>query len=213
MSKLTNAIPRDKFVPLFKEVREEVLAEDMPTLQRVRPSDVVGVSLFVWDEMVHRKVAEQPFKIAPIINSGMNGIYEFVEKELGRPPVTDVLATRFFNEVNPEMSFVDVTLVQCFPDDIHISDVEFSDNRRPVGGGKPEKGLRNYHGLHIFDDFIERLKAIARDQAVSRLSLVVGGKGLYEVFARHGFQVSETTMAQIAFKRTGVGFSMYMNVK
>lgn len=44
--------------------------------------------------MVHREVAKEPFKIAPVINGGMVGIYDFVRKELGREPITDVYTIR-----------------------------------------------------------------------------------------------------------------------
>lgn len=212
MADLSDTVPRDCFIPQFKEVREEVLATDMAALQHHRPSDVIGVSLYIWDEMVHRGIAKEPFKIAPIINDDMKGIYEFVRDELGAEPVTDVFATRFFNEVDPEMSFVDVTLLQCFPDDIFIADVEFSDNRRPIDGEPAVKGVRNYHGLHIFENFLDRIKALARERGVGRISLMVGGPGLYEVFLRYGFKVSESVMAQMAFENTGMGFPMYLEV-
>lgn len=212
MAELSDAVPRDRFIPMFDDVREEIVATDIDALEAHRPNDVVGVSLYVWDEMVHRGVTKEPFKIAPIINSGMVGIYDFVRKELGREPVTDVYSTRFFNEIDPTMSFVDVTLLQCFPDDIHIADVEFADNRRPIDDTAPVKGARNYHGLNIFDDFLERLKGVARDRGAGRLSLMVGGPGLYEVFARHGFKVGDSVMAQMAFETTRVGFSMYQDI-
>lgn len=169
--------------------------------------------MFVWDEMAHRGVAKQPFKIAPIVQKNYQGIYEFVQKELKRPPVSDVYAVSYFNDVDPEMSFVDVTLVQCYPDDIHITDVEFADNRHRVGTHQPEKGLRNYRGLHIFGDFIARLSDVARSRNISRISLMVGAKGLYPVFKRHGFEVSDTKMAQMAFKQVGLGFPMVRKVK
>ncbi|ASR08878.1 hypothetical protein CHY08_18245 [Rhizobium leguminosarum bv. viciae] len=212
MVDLSDTVPREKFIPLFKNVREELVANDIKTLEIHRPNDVIGVSLYIWDEMVHRGIAKEPFKISPIINNDMVGIYDFVREELGNEPVTDVYSTRFFNEIDAAMSFVDVTLLQCFPDDIHIADVEFADNRRPVDNTPPVKGARNYHGLHIFDDFLERLKGVARDRGVGRLSLMVGGPGLYEVFARHGFKVGESVMAQMAFKNTRMGFSMYQDL-
>jgi hypothetical protein len=212
MAELSQAVPRDRFTPLFDQVREEVVATGISDLEVHRPNDVVGISLYVWDEMVHRGVTKEPFKIAPIINNGMVGIYDFVRKELGSEPVTDVYSTRFFNEIDPDMSFVDVTLLQCFPDDIHIADVEFADNRLPVDNTKPVKGAWNYHGLHIFDDFLERLKGVARDRGVGRITLMVGGPGLYEVFARHGFKVGESVMAKMAFENTRMGFSMYQDV-
>lgn len=113
------------------------------------------------------------------------------------------------------MSFVDVSIVRCWPNDIHIADVEFSDNRKPLRGGSKVKGSTNrgYHGLHVFGEFIRRLKATAKEKDIQRISLMAADRELYPVFKRHGFKVSTAKMAQIAFKGAGVGFPMILEVK
>jgi hypothetical protein len=140
MNELADTVPKDQFMPLFERVVEQVLATDWPTFQKARPDHVASICMFIWDEMVERRVAHLPFKIAPYTNNGFNGVAQFIEKELGKPPVTDAYAVSFFNEIAPKTSFVDVSLVRCWPNDIHIADVEFSDNRRPVHPGTMFKG-------------------------------------------------------------------------
>jgi hypothetical protein len=78
--------------------------------------------------------------------------------------------------------------------------------------GKKGSAERNYRGLHVFDDFIERLNDVAKSKGVERISLMVAHAGLYPVFSRHGFVVSRTKMAQIAFKGAGVGYPMIRQV-
>lgn len=215
MSNLADSVPKDLFVPLFGRVDEVVLATDWATLQKAKPEQIAGICLFVWDEMVDREVTTQPFKIAPYTQNGFRGVAGFVEKELGQPIVSEAYAVSFFNEVTPKLSFVDVSLVRCFPNDIHIADVEFSDNRRPLHTGKMEKGStsRGYHGLHIFHEFIERLRGVAKEKGVERISLMVADAPLYPVFKKHGFEVSNTKMAQMAFRMAGNGFPMILKVK
>lgn len=215
MPELADSIPKDLFVPMFQEVKETVLATDWESFQKTRAKDVPGVCLFIWDEMVHRKVAAKPHKIAPIVDDDCNGIADFIRKELRKAPVTDAYAVSYFNEVDPKNSFVDVSLVRCWPNDIHIADVEFSDNRKPAHAGEKEKSSsqRNYHGLHVFGEFLGRLKDVARQKEIERISLMVAHNDLYEVFKRHGFHVSETEMAKFAFENVGVGFPMIHPVK
>lgn len=215
MADLADAVPKDLFIPLFEHVEEKVLAKDWATLQKVKPEHVPGICMFVWDEMVDRKATSSPFKIAPYTENGFKGVARFVEKELGKPIVTEAYAVSYFNEVAPKSSFVDVSLVRCFPNDIHIADVEFSDNRRPLHTGKKVKGStdRGYHGLHIFGEFIERLQGVAEGKGIERISLMVADAPLYQVFKKHGFEVSKTKMAQIAFKMAGTGFPMVLKVK
>lgn len=200
---------------MFEHVFEQVLAADWTTFQKARPQDVPGICMFIWDEMVHRNVTSFPFKIAPYTQNNFSGVAEFIQKELGRPPVTEAYAVSYFNEITPKTSFIDVSLVRCWPNDIHIADVEFSDNRLPVHAGPKIKGElgRSYHGLHIFGDFINGLRGVAKEKGVERISLMVADGALYPVFKKYGFEVSETYMAQIGFKKAGMGFPMVLQLK
>jgi len=214
MAKLSNAIPIDLFVPLFNNVKETILATDWASFQKNRAKDVSGICMFIWDEMVHRGVATEPFKIAPIIHNGFEGIAEFIREELKQEAVTEAYAVSFYNEIDPKNSFADVSLVHCWPNDIHIADIEFSDNRKPTHSDRKLKSSsrRNYHGLHVFGDFIKRLKSVAREKGIERISLLVAHKDLYPVFQRHGFRLSESKMARLAFENTGSGFAMILPV-
>lgn len=211
---LRDAVPKDLFVPLFKNVKENVLATDWQQLQKNRPTDIGGICLFIWDEMVHREEAKEPFKIAPIVNNGFKGIAQFVEHELGASPVKDAYAVSYYNEIESDESFVDVSLAHCWPNDIHIADVEFSDNRKPVGQVRYHKGAeRRYHGLHVFGEFLARLDRVAKDKGADRISLLVAHPDLHAVFTRHGFEVSPTDMAQRAFSMVGQGYAMIRRVR
>jgi hypothetical protein len=159
--------------------------------------------------MVHRGRVGDPFKIAPIINRGYGGIYEFVQRELGEAPVRDAFAVEFFNDLS-DKSFVEVSLAHCYPADIHICDVEFSDNRRKVDARDPTRAYRTFKGLHVFDDFLTRLKNVAQENGAERISLMVAFPGLHEVFSRHGFQIGETEMAKKAYAIAGKGYPMFL---
>ncbi|RWI99555.1 hypothetical protein [Mesorhizobium sp.] len=215
MAELADAVPKDRFEALFGRVREQVVAVGWDDFQKARPQDVSGICLFIWDEMVDRGVARKPFKIAPYTQNDFKGVAGFLERELKEKPVLEAYAVSYFNDVDPRVSFADVSLVRCWPNDLHIADVEFSDNRMPLPTGSKVKGSinRGYRGLHVFGEFIGRLKRIATEKGVERISLMVADRELYPVFKRHGFKLSTTKMAQIAFKGAGVGFPMILEVK
>lgn len=203
---LSKAVPVGAITRLFPEAREEVLATNVDTFLINCARDVSSTCMFIWDEMVHRGVAKQPFKIAPIVNNDFKGIHSFVERELGRPPITDAYAAKFFNDFG-EKPFADVVLTETYPADIHISDVEFSDNRKRVN-----EGYRGYRGLHVFGEFIARLKEVAESRECERISLLCAFPPLYDVFTRHGFKLGETVMAKRAFAYSRSGFAMTLKV-
>lgn len=204
---LSNAVPREAIFGIFPLMEERIQTSTVPEFLIKESAKLPGACMFIWDEMVHRGDAIEPFKIAPIINNDYKGIYEFVSEELGDGAFKEAFSTKFFNEYS-DHSFADVVLVHCYPNDIHICDVEFSDNRSPLEAADPTKQFREYKGLHIFDQFLDNLRITAKDIGADRLSLMVATPPLHEVFTRHGFQISDTETAQIAYASAGTGHPM-----
>lgn len=212
MSKFEDSIPIGRFSAHFSQIREEVRATTVSEFLSKEPEKVPSICLFIWDEMVHRRFTSEPFKIAPIINNNFEGIYGFVARELKSEPITEAYAARFFNEHDDNTSFADVVLARCYPNDVHIVDVEFSDNSKPLPPGDPNRRYRTYRGLHVFDTFLERLKSVARAKDANRISLLVASPPVHQVFLRHGFRVNDTQMAQMAANNVGHGHAMVLDI-
>ncbi|MDR6816272.1 hypothetical protein J2X76_001426 [Neorhizobium sp. 2083] len=207
MADLKDAIPTDEFHSRFREISETVYATNMGQMARNCPEKMMGISLFIWDEAVHRGLVKQEFKIGPYTKKP-KAIYPFVRSELKFEPVSAAISVSYFNERNPKVSFADVTLVQCYPEDIHIVDVEFSDNSQPLRDADPTREYRNYRGLHVFGTFLDRLLDVARKRDAKRLSLMCAYPPLYEVWKKYGFVMSETKMAKAAYAHNQRGFPM-----
>lgn len=212
MQRLSDATPRSGIVAHDPNSHEVIIANGVADFLLKSSKDVPGACMFVWDEMVDRGVASHPFAISPVVENGYQGIYDFIRDELDREPIVDAFASKWFHVGPASESFVDISLVECFPGDIHIADVEFSDVGKPVKRTDPSSEYRKYHGLHVFDEFMENLTSVARSRGAERLSLMVAHAPLYRVFERHGFRVSSTHMAQMAFQMAGTGFPMLMDI-
>lgn len=208
---LSHAVPTETLKVLVPASRFVVVAKTVKEWRANKPNQVPSTSLFIWDEMVHRGATKQPMKLAPIINKDFKGIYEAVQKELGAAPVTSAYAVSVYDG-EAEDSFADISLVRCYPSDIHICDVEFSDFSKPLPPNDPSRRYRGYRSLGLFNEFLERLIEVARSQGAKRLSLMVAHPPLHAVFARHGFEPSSTQMAQQALAMSGSGFAMIRNV-
>lgn len=209
MYNLRDAVPRDRIIEIFPNAKEIVCAENVQQWLEARAKDVPPTLMYIWDSIVHLCITKEPMKISPVVNNNFEGLYEFVENELGEPPVGDAFAAEFFNENDEENSFVEVSLVRCFPNDIHISDIEFSDNRRPVDPDDPQQ-YRAYHGLHVFGYFLEALKEIGKQQGAAQISLNVANPAVHYVFERYGFKINETEVSLTGFKHRGCGHSMIL---
>lgn len=166
MTILRNAVPVEALKRHFPTAKEVVVANSVEEFCSKEPSKIPSICLFIWDEMVDRGLVKEPFKIAPTINNGYKGIYEFVSKELKEPAFRDAYSVRFYNDVSKH-SFADICLIHCYPSDIHISDVEFSDNRQKIPASDPTSQFRRYKGLHIFPEFLDKLRCVAKKKVPS----------------------------------------------
>src|SRR3546814_7882834 len=68
----------------------------------------------------------------------------------------------------PDYPFAVIELCQCFPDDLHIADVELSDIRRKLEQPQNGIGARGYHGLGVFGDLLDGVKMVAKERGLSR---------------------------------------------
>ena len=212
MPNYADIIPVDHLERKFGELEHRIIARNTTELRKSLPAQIPGICMFIWDEMVDRGLVRDPYKIGPIIHRNYKGIYEFVSRELGREAIDDAFAEKYFNKIDPSESFVDFSIARCFPDDLHIVDIELSDNTRPLARTDPSREFRQYHGLHLFGEVLERIRAVAREEGVSRLSLMVAHAPLHHVFSRHGFKVGKSVMAQAAYQQVGFGHSMYLEL-
>lgn len=212
MLDLAYALPKQSIEALVPGASTEVIATTVKEWKVKKAAEVSAASLFIWDEMVDRKKAKKPFKIAHYANDRdhKEGIYSFVQKELGAAPVSAVYDVAMYRSGDDE-PFVHVSLARCWPNDIHICDVEFSDRAKPVNDSDPTSDYRGWHGLHVFPEFLARLKEVAVSQGAKRISLVAAHPPLLAVFQKYGFEVSKTEMSQRALA-DGIGVPMILTL-
>ncbi|MCR9165969.1 MAG: hypothetical protein ACE37F_25235 [Nannocystaceae bacterium] len=201
---LSDAIPEEAIRAIFPDARRVTLADTVSDWQAARKQDVSGTLMYIWDRMVHRKETDTPDKIAPIVNNEYAGIFDFVEQELGAPPVREAFAVEFFNSIDPHVPFVTISLARIHPQELHISDIELADNRHPVLNSV----TRTHRGLHLFGEFLERLKRVARESGDTKLSLVAASPQAHDTFSRHGFRVGPTKLDRFGFQAQGWGHGM-----
>jgi hypothetical protein len=212
MVELAHALPKETIEAMVPGAEIKVVATNVKEWKATKPAQLSPLSLFVWDEMVHRGRVKQPFKIAPYTENAdyKDGIYSFVQKELGVAPVTKVYAASMYRP-GETLSFADVSIVRCWPSDLHICDVEFSDFDKPIAEDDPTSRYRGWHGLHVFPEFLERLIEVAKFEDVKRISLTAAHPPLRQTFEKYGFEVSPTKVAQRAAK-IGMGFPMILQL-
>lgn len=208
---LRDALPVETIAARYPEAREVVLADSVTALRSNLPERISPVGLFVWDEMAFRGATTKPDKMQKIYPHHEERMFQFVTKELGRVPISDAYYAEWFNGLDDSEPFIKIELCQCYPNDIHIADVVFADLSRPARD-LYEVAPRSHRGLGIFDEFLDRLCAIARDRGVERISLVAASPAAHSFFSSRGFQVSPTLVGRTAFETLGYSHPMFLTV-
>lgn len=202
-----DAIPLDAIKAKVGDFKSRTVATNVKQWRENRAKDINNTLMSIWDEMVHRGKVQEAMAISPIVQNGFRGIYEFVGTYLGATPIRSAYAVELFDSFRPDYAFTEISLVHCLPNAIHIADVEFSDTRRPVEGQD-----RDFRGLGVFEDFLDRLKQVGIAKDAERITLVVAYPPLHDVFVRHGFQLNDTKVSRFGFEKSGHGHSMFIDL-
>ena len=205
---LRDALPLDTIAARFPNAREVVLADSIATLRANLQERISPVGLFVWDEMAYRGDTKKPDKMQKVYPYHSERMFPFLTKELGRVPISDAYYAKWYDG-DGDAPFIDIELCQCYPSDLHIADVVFADLSRPAKD-KSEIAPRHHRGLGIFDEFLERLRGVARDRGLERISLVAASPAAHEFFSKRGFEVSPTLVGQTAFNSLGYSHPMIL---
>src|SRR3546814_11580111 len=101
----------------------------------------------------------------------------FLDKKWGRPFLQDAFATKLYSPIMPDYPFAVIELCQCFPDDLHIADVELSDIRRKLEQPQNGIGARGYHGLGVFGALRDGVKMVDKEGGLSGIRSEKRGEG------------------------------------
>lgn len=209
--KLAETLPRGAIEMKVGPFDERIGFTDADTFIRNDKNTMSTVGLYVWDQMVARKVVADPRALASVYPNRLDKMAQFIKRELRQDWITDAFTTQLVSPIRPDYAFVDLKIVQCYPRDIHIADVEFSDPRNPLDEPTTGIGARRYRGLGVFGDFLDAVRRLARERGLDRISLMAASPQAHETFSRYGFKVGDGARAQWTFEN--VGFSHPMLLK
>src|SRR3546814_2155796 len=127
--------------------------------------------LYGWDYAVAQQLVDDDQEIGAVYPARPDLFPGFLDKKWGRPFLQDAFATKLYSPIMPDYPFAVIELCQCFPDDLHIADVELSDIRRKLEQQQNGIGARGYHGLGVFGDRSE--EHTSELQSLMRISYAV----------------------------------------
>lgn len=209
---LADTLPRDAIKNRIGDYRETIGFTDAATFIRQDKPAMSMVGLYVWDQMVARKAVADPRALERVYPHNLEKMAQFIKRELRRDWITDAFTTQLVSPLDPDYPFAELQIFQCYPGDIFINDVEFSDITRRLDVPTQGIGARRYHGLGVFPVFLERVKQVARERGLNRISLMAASNPAHHVFSRYGFVVGDGARAQMAYDELGFSHPMLLKL-
>lgn len=209
---LSDAVPREAIEAKIGPFTEKVGFTEADSFIRNDKEHMSTLGLYVWDQMVARGDAKQPWALAAVYPHRLDKMAQFIKRELRRAWVTDSFTTKLYSSILPDYSFADIELHECYPGDLHIGDIEFSDVSRPLAKPSDGIGAREFHGLRVFGDFLDGVTQVAKSRGLDRISLIAGSPHAHDVFTRYGFKVGDGHGAEYAYRSKGFSHGMLLTI-
>jgi hypothetical protein len=200
LAQLSDAMPLAQFKGMFSTVTEVVTARDRESYYASDPEGASRANLFVWEEAVSRGVVkDEGAEMRSRDPDDPAGAYALTRLRIGEEPFKDIFCAEYYNEHSEQIQFgreanfpfARISLVHCYPNDIHIAELALLDLAAPVQNDS-EVPARSHEELGLFPILLEGLKKVAEARGVERLSHVPRSPAARRMFSEHGFEPTET---------------------
>ncbi|WIA55930.1 hypothetical protein N6H05_23425 [Sphingobium sp. WTD-1] len=219
MTHLSDAIPLEHFKTLFSTVEEVIVARNTAAYYVRDSASASTTNLFVWDEAIGRGLVKDGEEMRKYHPHKLRKAYGLTKDRIGEEPFKEVYCVKYFNEYSTQnffgeearFPFAQIDLVQCYPGDIHISDVTLLDLTKPLMD-QSKIAPRSHRGLHVFPMLLDGLKSVAKQKGIRRLSLMAASPAAHETFSRYGVTPTDAPASQYAFKNLGFSHAMALTL-
>jgi hypothetical protein len=220
MAELSDAIPGAQFKSMFSTVTEVITARDRESYYESDPNGASTVNHFVWDEAVSRGVVkDEGAEMRAYHPDDPAGAYALTRLRIGEEPFKDIFCAEYYNEHSKQdyfgrqanFPFARISLVQCYPNDIHIADLTLLDLTAPVQDDS-EVSPRSHEDLRVFPILLDGLKKVAEARGVERLSHVPRSPAAHRMFSEYGFEPTKTDFSEFDIASLSWSHSVAMQI-
>ncbi|GAA3946794.1 hypothetical protein GO495_27330 [Chitinophaga oryziterrae] len=192
---LSNILQIQDLRTLFPDVRERSFLQkkDLYIIQQNYNDKLHALGLHQWDRICEWGPAKvEKFAIAEYARTGKPGIIAAIDDLISAPLVIDIIYHHFTVERNGrDMTVAEIMIAHLYPNELHLSDVEFSNPDKPLPPNK-QRRYQEFEGLGLLKPTIQGLLQTARDLNCRALTLTAADLGLMKLFTTLGFSISDT---------------------
>jgi len=192
---------------LKEKFDEEVLIDyygmgDIAEIAKLEPGCMFEIGANAWMHYIESGAKVNPQKLSRYFDERDPLIYRRVEKVMKRKALQDILLVHaHVDDSSLERDICgQLLLARTYPNNLHISDVEFSNPYEPVSSSEQSYQYHNYRSLGLFSELLENIMQLGKDNKISRITLSAASRDQVPYFEKHGFSMEDTEFASQAYE-------------
>lgn len=172
--------------------------DDVNRIAELEPNCLFELGANAWMHYVESGAKVNPKKLAKFFDANDPLIFKRVEKEMKRKVVQDILLIHASVEDDALERKIcgQLLLARVFPNNLHISDVEFSNPYKPVSSEEQKYHFHDYRSLGLFATLLANIVALGKANKISKVTLSAASIDQVPYFKKHGFKVEDTEFAK-----------------
>lgn len=196
---LGDVYPVDSLKRKFeKEVNIEYYGmDDIEEIVKLEPGCLFEIGANAWMHYVVSGAKVNPQKLSKYFDEQDPLIFRRVEKVMKRKTLQDIVLIHAHVDDNSLERDIcgQLLLALTYPNNLHISDVEFSNPYEPVATADQSYVYHNYRSLGLFSELLSNIMRLCQENKISKVTLSAASRDQVPYFEKHGFSVEDTDFA------------------
>jgi len=175
---------------------------DIDKIAELEPGCLFEIGANAWMHYIESGAKVDPQKLAQYFGEQEPLIFRRVEKIMKRKALQDiVLIHANVDDENLDRRVCgQLLLARTYPNNLHISDVEFSNPYEPVEEAEQDYTYHEYRSLGLFSELLENILKLGKDNKISTITLSAASRDQVPYFEGYGFSMEKTDFAKQAFE-------------
>ena len=181
---------------------EYYFMEDVDTIAKLEPNCLCEIGGNSWMHYIESGAKVNPRKLSKHFDSGNPFLFKEVEKVMKRKVLQDIMLVHAKVQ-DPELEnniCGQLLLARVYPNNLHISDVEFSNPYEPVPENEKKHHFHEYRSLGLFAKLLVNIIAYGKKNRISNVTLSAASDHQIKYFKSHGFSIENNNFAKDALE-------------
>lgn len=176
--------------------------KDINAIAELEPNCLCEIGGNAWMHYIESGAKVDPRKLSEHFDNGNPFLFREVEKVMKRKVLQDIMLVHAkVKDTELERNICgQLLLARVYPNNLHISDVEFSNPYEPVPENEKKHHFHEYRSLGLFSTLLLNIITYGKKNRISKITLSAASDHQIKYFESHGFSIEKNNFAKEALE-------------